>query len=122
MEGYDMKPLMRSVIAGVAVTLAFALGASGAIAAEKPDPKEVHKTKPGEKYEPTLDVLPGTDTKLPGAEEGVPTLTEAQFGQANKIYFERCAGSRLRVPARFHQLRLTRGYAQLGHVRRSADF
>jgi nitrite reductase (NO-forming)/hydroxylamine reductase len=92
MEGYDMKPLMRSVVAGVAVTLAFALGASGAIAAEKPDPKEVHKTKPGEKYEPTLDVLPGTDTKLPGAEEGVPALTEAQFGQANKIYFERCAG------------------------------
>ncbi len=51
-----------------------------------------HDTTPGEKYEPSLDVLPQTEMTAPGQVPGQPTLTDAEFTLANKIYFERCAG------------------------------
>jgi nitrite reductase (NO-forming)/hydroxylamine reductase len=58
--------------------------------AAKVDPKDAHKSTPGGQYQPSLDSLKGG--KMPGAEAGVPTLTEAEFDEARKIYFERCAG------------------------------
>ncbi|MBL8670672.1 MAG: c-type cytochrome [Alphaproteobacteria bacterium] len=63
-------------------------------AQQKSDPKslEQHKTSPGGKYEPSLDVLGGSKLEPPGAKEGVPTLSPAEFQAANQLYFERCAG------------------------------
>jgi len=63
-------------------------------AAEQPSPTDLkkHETTPGEKYEPSLDVLPGEGGDLPGAKPGVPTLTAEEFARAKKIYFQRCAG------------------------------
>lgn len=51
-----------------------------------------HDTSPGGKYQPSLDIMPGEDSKLPGQQPGVPSLSEEEFKLANKIYFERCAG------------------------------
>jgi len=84
--------LLRTTL-GIALASAvmFALSAQ---AAEAPKPEDIkkHETTPGERYEPSLDILQGEGAKLPGAEEGVPTLTEAEFIRAKRIYFERCAG------------------------------
>jgi nitrite reductase (NO-forming)/hydroxylamine reductase len=86
-----MTPL-KVLLAGVAVTAALAMGLSAATAQTKMKPGEVHKTKPGERYEPTLDVLQQEKAKLPGAEPGIPSLSEAEFNKGKKMYFERCAG------------------------------
>jgi nitrite reductase (NO-forming)/hydroxylamine reductase len=72
------------------VTLASAMVfAVAAQAAEQPKPEDLkkHETTPGERYEPSLDILEGEGAKLPGAEEGIPSLTEDEFNHA-----ERCAG------------------------------
>jgi nitrite reductase (NO-forming) / hydroxylamine reductase len=61
-------------------------------AAPKPADVEQHKTTPGGQYQPSLDVLGGKPTEQPGAKPGEPTLSKAEFDQANRIYFERCAG------------------------------
>jgi len=84
--------LLKVLMAGVAVTAALALGLPAATAQQKVKPEEVHKTKPGEMYEPTLDVLQQEKAKLPGAEPGIPSLSEAEFNKGKKMYFERCAG------------------------------
>ncbi|MCC7427815.1 MAG: c-type cytochrome [Alphaproteobacteria bacterium] len=39
-----------------------------------------------------MDTLGGTPARPPGAEPGIPTMTEAEFNEARQIYFERCAG------------------------------
>lgn len=71
-----------------------ALWAGNAPAQQAPTPEELkkHETTPGGKYEPSLDVLKEAEMKEPGAEEGIPTLTDEEWQIANKIYFERCAG------------------------------
>ena len=52
-----------------------------------------HKSKTDNKYEPSLDNLARDENvSAPGAPEGIPALTDAQYNEANKIYFERCAG------------------------------
>ncbi|HSR72739.1 MAG TPA: cytochrome D1 domain-containing protein [Kiloniellales bacterium] len=84
--------LLRTVLGiTVASAMTYALSAQ---AAEQPEPEDLkkHETTPGERYEPSLDVLEDEGAKLPGAEEGVPSLTEAEFEHAKRIYFERCAG------------------------------
>ncbi|MDK8873696.1 MULTISPECIES: nitrite reductase [Paracoccus] len=53
---------------------------------------EDHKTKTDNRYEPSLDNLAQQDVAAPGAPEGIPALSDAQYNEANKIYFERCAG------------------------------
>jgi nitrite reductase (NO-forming)/hydroxylamine reductase len=79
----------------VAIATSIAL-ASGAVFAQSSKPSAAdmkkHETTPGERYEPSLDVLKDLPTEQPGAREGVPTLTKAEFTRANRIYFERCAG------------------------------
>ena len=62
--------------------------------AQKPSPADLekHKTTPGAKYEPSLDVLKDAAVAQPGTQPGVPALTADEFKKANQIYFERCAG------------------------------
>ena len=57
-----------------------------------PSDIEAHETTPGDRYEPSLDIIEGAEMDTPGEYEGVPTLTEAEFAQAKQMYFERCAG------------------------------
>ena len=53
---------------------------------------EDHASKPQDQYEPSLTTLAQESIPVPGSPEGVPTLTQAEYDDANKIYFERCAG------------------------------
>lgn len=48
-----------------------------------------HETTASGQYTPELNVIGG---EAPGARPGIPSLTQADFDIANKIYFERCAG------------------------------
>jgi nitrite reductase (NO-forming)/hydroxylamine reductase len=86
------KGLLRSAV-GLAIAASVAL-ALNVQAAEQPKPEDLkkHETQPGERYEPSLDILQDEGTKLPGAEPGIPSLSEAEFNKAKRIYFERCAG------------------------------
>ncbi|MCC6777774.1 MAG: c-type cytochrome [Hyphomicrobiales bacterium] len=51
-----------------------------------------HRTTPGGQYQPSLDVLGEKPIEQPGVKPGEPVLNKAEFDQANRIYFERCAG------------------------------
>jgi nitrite reductase (NO-forming)/hydroxylamine reductase len=70
------------------------IGVGTAFAASQPTTTDIkkHETTPGGQYEPSLDVLQGADMEAPGVKKGVPSLTDEEFGRANQIYFERCAG------------------------------
>jgi nitrite reductase (NO-forming)/hydroxylamine reductase len=82
-----MKMFLRASILGAG--LAFAL-AGAVAAAEQPKPEDLkkHETSPGGQYQPSLDV----PAEQPGTKPGAPVLTAEQFQEANKLYFERCAG------------------------------
>ncbi len=88
---------MKRALTAFAVVASFAaadvLVADTAFAAEKPSKETVekHKTTPGERYEPSLDVMPGEDSKRI-KEAGVPALNDKEFTRAKTIYFQRCAG------------------------------
>ncbi len=87
-----MKRFLRTL--AVAFVL-FAGGDAWVLAQTQPGPPadaDKHKTTPGERYQPRLDVLPANPGEQPGAKPGVPTLTADQWKRANQIYFERCAG------------------------------
>ena len=60
----------------------------------RPAPADVqqHKTTPGGQYQPSLDVMGEQKLEQPGIKPGDPQLTKAEFDQASRIYFERCAG------------------------------
>ena len=96
---------MRHTRAGIhasigIVTLGLYIGAATApvVAQQQPVPTpspadlEQHKTTPGGQYQPSLDVLGEKPVEQPGVRPGDPALTKAEFDQANRIYFERCAG------------------------------
>lgn len=51
-----------------------------------------HTSKPQDQYEPSLNALAKDSIPVPGAPEGVAALTQAEYDEANTIYFERCAG------------------------------
>lgn len=78
----------------LAAAICLCAGTSFAQQTTEPSPAELqkHKTTPGGKYQPSLDVLKDEPLEVPGARPGVPQLTQAEFNQANQIYFERCAG------------------------------
>ena len=82
-----LTSLLVSTAIGVVATAAYAQQAQQA----QGDIKK-HATTPSGKYEPSLDVLKGQQLEAPGAKPGVPSLSQAEFDQANQIYFERCAG------------------------------
>ncbi|MBA4491851.1 nitrite reductase [Paracoccus sp. S1E-3] len=87
-------PISSSLLASAA--LALILGAGTGIAQEAAPATaaniEDHTTQPQDQYEPSLNVLAEESLPAPGAPEGVEALTQAEFDEASKIYFERCAG------------------------------
>ena len=85
-----LTSLMVSTAIGLIATAAFAQQAQQA--QQAPGDIKKHGTTPSGKYEPSLDVLKGQQLEAPGAKPGVPALSQAEFDQANQIYFERCAG------------------------------
>ncbi|HRY06064.1 MAG TPA: cytochrome D1 domain-containing protein [Hyphomicrobiaceae bacterium] len=91
-----MKSIFKlgGLLSASGLALALVLGGAPALAQKKPSPADLekHKTTPSGKYQPSLDVLGEKSLEPPGAKPGVPTLSAAEWEQANKIYFERCAG------------------------------
>jgi nitrite reductase (NO-forming)/hydroxylamine reductase len=89
-----MKQGMLATVAtlAAAATLSWALAAAQAAEAPKPEDLKKHETSPGGQYEPSLDVLKGEGTAMPGQKPGSPVLSEAEFERAKQIYFNRCAG------------------------------
>ncbi|MDQ7081479.1 MAG: cytochrome D1 domain-containing protein [Paracoccaceae bacterium] len=69
--------------------IAFALVTSGAPAKEKP--KE-HANTPSASYEPSMNTLSQIHVEIPGRKPNDPVMTAEEYNEANKIYFERCAG------------------------------
>jgi nitrite reductase (NO-forming) / hydroxylamine reductase len=83
---------LPGLVSGVIFTLS-------AVSAQQPQPAQPapadlqqHRTTPGGQYQPSLDVLGGKPVEQPGVKPGSPALSKAEFDQANRIYFERCAG------------------------------
>ena len=85
--------MKRVLVFTAAAALALAALPTAPFAAEKPSPEALkkHETTPGERYEPSLDVLQEEQGGRVEA-EGAPKLTDAEFARAKQIYFERCAG------------------------------
>ena len=82
-----MRTFLRAGVIGMGLAFAF----SGAVAvADEPSSEKLkkHETTPGGQYQPSLDLPAGQPSAAPGA----PALSAEQFNQANRIYFERCAG------------------------------
>jgi nitrite reductase (NO-forming)/hydroxylamine reductase len=89
--------MIAMLASGISLASGLCLAPTGASAqAQSATPKpadiEQHKTTPGGQYQPSLDVLGAKPTEQPGTKPGDPALTKAEFDQANRIYFERCAG------------------------------
>ncbi len=87
--------MVTRILSGLCVAaFVFVLNGQVGHAAEQPVTEDLkkHDTTPGEKYEPSLDVLQEEDLQAPGQLPGVPTMTDEEFSRAKKIYFERCAG------------------------------
>src|SRR6516165_7948520 len=93
--------MLAMLMGGMAVASGFYLAPTGtayaqaqpaAPATQTPADIEKHKTTPGGQYQPSLDVLGEKPTEQPGTKPGDPNLTKTEFDQANRIYFERCAG------------------------------
>ena len=86
------RPGMTWITTGIATAI-LALGAHGAAVAQTSDQEETqHEVGPAGQYEPSLDVMPGTEVEAPGVKEGVPAMTGEEFNRAKDIYFQRCAG------------------------------
>ncbi len=65
---------------------------SSPIAGMAADAKKAHNSSPGGKYEPSMNVMKDIGVEIPGKKPGDPVITPEEFKEANKIYFERCAG------------------------------
>ena len=62
-------------------------------AASPPQDKLKQHETHEDRYEPELNVsAEQAMPKAPGAEPGIPALTQAEANEANTIYFQRCAG------------------------------
>ncbi|MEZ5676134.1 dissimilatory nitrite reductase (NO-forming), cytochrome cd1 type apoprotein [Thalassovita litoralis] len=57
--------------------------------AEKP---KTHADGPAAAYQPSMTTLAEINVEIPGRKEGDPVMTQEEFQQGTKIYFERCAG------------------------------
>ena len=82
---------LPSLVTGVVVALT---SASARRRPARPAPADLqqHRTTPGGQYQPSLDVLGEKPLEQPGTKPGTPVLSKAEFEQASRIYFERCAG------------------------------
>ncbi len=85
---------MRGKVATVLVTAGILVAGQPGLAQQQPTQSDLekHETQPGDRYEPSLDVLKEMPTEAPGEKPGVPALNAEEFQRANQIYFERCAG------------------------------
>jgi len=82
-----------TMLTSTGVALALFLAAGVTAAQQAPTPAELEKHRPTvPPYEPALDVLKEKGLPPPGAQPGIPSLSKAEFDEANRIYFERCAG------------------------------
>ena len=91
-----IRSLLRTttILSTVLIPLAFAVSA-GPVAAQQAPAKgdlEQHDDSSTGIYVPQQDVLGEQQLPLPGRKPGDPELTQAEFDQANTIYFQRCAG------------------------------
>ena len=86
--------LSARLLAASALSLSLVAPLAAQQAASPPQDKlKQHETQPQDRYEPELNVLPEQAMpKAPGAEPGIPALTQAEANEANTIYFQRCAG------------------------------
>lgn len=57
--------------------------------AEKP---KTHADGPAAAYQPSMTTLAEINVEIPGRKDGDPVMTQEEFQQGTKIYFERCAG------------------------------
>lgn len=84
----------RTLALMTASTIAMVL--TGAASAQQAAPAatdlERHGTTAPGQYEPSLDILKEQALPAPGAQPGIPALTQAEADEANRIYFQRCAG------------------------------
>jgi len=95
MRTADFFYTTATVLAVASLALASLIAVSAeAQTPKKPAPADLkkHGTTPGERYEPSLDVLKEQQMETPGAKPGIPSLSKAEFDRANRIYFQRCAG------------------------------
>jgi len=86
--------LMRGASLASLVILGTLASQSPAQSQTAPSPSDLqqHRTTPGGQYQPSLDVMGEKGMEQPGAKPGDPVLSKEEFAQANRIYFERCAG------------------------------
>ncbi len=73
------------------LSAAMALGLSALGAAAQDKPKD-HASGPAAAYQPSMTTLAEIQVQIPGRKEGDPVMTLEEYQDANKIYFERCAG------------------------------
>ncbi|EEW26927.1 nitrite reductase [Rhodobacter ferrooxidans] len=69
--------------------LAISLFAGVAAAQEKPP---THADGPAAAYQPSMTTLAEINAEIPGRKPGDPVMTQEEFTQGTKIFFERCAG------------------------------
>jgi nitrite reductase (NO-forming)/hydroxylamine reductase len=87
-----MRTSVACTALGLAIATTMTWGHAGLAQQPKPEDIKKHETTPAERYEPSLDVLKEAPVEAPGEKPGIPGLTQAEFDQANQIYFQRCAG------------------------------
>jgi nitrite reductase (NO-forming)/hydroxylamine reductase len=85
-----VRPLAR--LGGVVMALSILVSPGSGYAQGKHTEIEKHKSTPGERYEPSLNVMKDINVEIPGRKPGDPVITPPEFKHANKIYFQRCAG------------------------------
>jgi nitrite reductase (NO-forming)/hydroxylamine reductase len=94
--GFVRPPVRLLAATALSLSLAAPLAAQEGAPSTPPqeqDARKAHQTEPEDRYEPELSVLPDQALpKAPGAELGIPALTQAEADEANTIYFQRCAG------------------------------
>ncbi len=87
---YNRAVILGGMVLALAVT-GIQPGTALAQSPKKADIKK-HKTSPGGQYQPSLDVLRDLGVEIPGRKPGDPVISADEYSQANKIYFQRCAG------------------------------
>ena len=83
---------LSSLVSGAILTLSIVSAQQQQPARPAPADLQQHRTTPGGQYQPSLDVLGEKPLEQPGVKPGSPVLSKAEFDQASRIYFERCAG------------------------------
>ena len=74
------------------LVLAGTMGAAIAQQAPAQSDLKQHDTSPAGQYVPEQNVLGEEKLPLPGRKPGDPELSQAEFDEGNKIFFQRCAG------------------------------